>query len=156
MWEYNYYNPTELRHYGVRGMKWGSRRYRNGDGSLTDKGVKKYAKAGYREDSRKHNASATRRTHVAYANTLYNASSRQQNEMRAEQRMLQGRKRTRDVLGLVGGIAIADLTFNHGTMTKAALNTTSNIAKNSVKYAGRAFVTGYMKAKGHTNIKWSN
>lgn len=26
MWEYNYYNPTELCHYGVLGMKWGRRK----------------------------------------------------------------------------------------------------------------------------------
>ena len=26
MWEYKYYNPTELYHYGVKGMKWGHRK----------------------------------------------------------------------------------------------------------------------------------
>lgn len=33
---------TELYHYGVKGMKWGVRRYRNEDGSLTPRGKKKY------------------------------------------------------------------------------------------------------------------
>lgn len=32
----------ELYHYGVKGMKWGVRRYQNEDGSLTEKGRKKY------------------------------------------------------------------------------------------------------------------
>ena len=32
---------TELSHYGVKGMKWGVRRYRNKDGSLTPLGKKK-------------------------------------------------------------------------------------------------------------------
>lgn len=33
--------PDELMHYGVKGMKWGVRRYRNKDGSLTDAGKKR-------------------------------------------------------------------------------------------------------------------
>ena len=32
----------ELYHWGVKGMKWGVRRYQNADGSLTEKGRKRY------------------------------------------------------------------------------------------------------------------
>ena len=35
-------NNNELRHFGVKGMKWGVRRYQNKDGSLTNAGQKRY------------------------------------------------------------------------------------------------------------------
>lgn len=43
----------ELYHWGIKGQKWGERRYQNKDGSLTDAGKKRYARdareKGYKE-----------------------------------------------------------------------------------------------------------
>lgn len=36
--------PDELYHHGVKGMKWGVRRYVNSDGSLTSEGREHYQK----------------------------------------------------------------------------------------------------------------
>ena len=36
-------DQSELMHHGVKGQKWGIRRYRNSDGSLTPKGKKRYS-----------------------------------------------------------------------------------------------------------------
>ena len=42
MMPYGYIKNDELRHYGVKGMKWGVRRFQNKDGSLTPSGKKRY------------------------------------------------------------------------------------------------------------------
>lgn len=38
----NFINEAELYHWGIKGMKWGVRRYQNSDGSLTAAGRKRY------------------------------------------------------------------------------------------------------------------
>ncbi len=40
--EGNFISEAELYHHGIKGMKWGVRRYQNADGSLTTAGKKKY------------------------------------------------------------------------------------------------------------------
>ena len=44
---------NELYHHGVKGMKWGVRRYRNYDGSYTKRGLERYGKAESRYDKNK-------------------------------------------------------------------------------------------------------
>ena len=42
-----------LNHWGIKGMKWGVRRYQNKDGSLTPAGKKRYDDSDVHEDHRK-------------------------------------------------------------------------------------------------------
>lgn len=45
MWTYNYTYPNYICHHGIKGMKWGVRRYQNEDGTLTAAGKKRAVKS---------------------------------------------------------------------------------------------------------------
>ena len=69
-------NEMYLAHHGIRGQKWGVRRYRNEDGTLTETGKRHYASdakkfnRAYLETERKYKTAAKR------ANKLHNYSKR--------------------------------------------------------------------------------
>ena len=65
----------ELRHYGVKGMKWGVRRYQNKDGSLTAKGRNRY---GLDESGNLVKKSAGTRAFEALARSGYANQKKQQ------------------------------------------------------------------------------
>ena len=45
MWTYNYTYPNYICHHGIKGMKWGVRRYQNEDSTLTAAGKKRASKS---------------------------------------------------------------------------------------------------------------
>lgn len=82
---------NELYHHGIKGQRWGIRRYQNEDGSLTAKGIKRYATKGYSEDAYKSNKSFVGKAydkftgaHKITGQMQYDMSSKAQNKARAE------------------------------------------------------------------------
>lgn len=80
-----------LKHHGIKGQKWGVRRYRNADGSLTPAGIKRYAKKGYTDDAYNENKTVVGKAydkftsaHKIQGDVRYSTSSKQANKARAE------------------------------------------------------------------------
>ena len=76
---------NELYHHGVKGMKWGVRRYQNADGSLTDVGQKRLSKS-IIKDYKKTNHATTDRIRYKdrqVSNLRKNISDNDYNELRS-------------------------------------------------------------------------
>lgn len=161
----------EIRHHGVKGMKWGRRRYQNKDGSLTPEGVKRYARAGYAEDAYKRNTTATGKAYDKFSgahriagNARYDTSSQKKNEARAEKYVadkkvrseitkqkarkaaVKGAEKTLKVLNKTGEMYLTDQIFFDGMGTRAT--------KAAVKNAGRLTISAYAYARGGRDIRW--
>ena len=69
-------NPDELYHFGVKGMKWGVRKYQNSDGTLTDIGKNKVSK-----EYRKYINKTRNDINKGYSKRYYKAYNEAANEM---------------------------------------------------------------------------
>ena len=86
---------NELYHWGIKGQKWGVRRYQNKDGTLTSAGKKRYAGDGNAGEGEEPAA----KTEYAPKRTGKNAEDYTDEELRARINRLQMEKQYRDLQG---------------------------------------------------------
>lgn len=105
------YNKTELYHWGIKGQKWGVRRYQDKDGSLTAAGKKRYARDAKEKGYNKQDGDT-------YYKTVGKKNRREDLDVDTDRYVKEDRERTRNLLNESGQMAgklknITDKSINN-------------------------------------------
>lgn len=176
------YDGQELMHFGIKGMKWGVRRYQNKDGSLTEAGKRREARKdlvkSYKEDKGPtrfgvvNAANSAARTYYRKERTKSFSEYRKQEQKLnlkmarlTQEQISNGRYRVANarnirrktlsaVLGTAAGVALVTSGAGLvGVPAAAAVATVTNFASGGHYYATQKRAYGDVRAKYQTQKK---
>lgn len=152
----------DLCHYGIKGQKWGERRFQNKDGSLTPAGRQRYqkSKADIRQDyeNLKADAKAVKFAHerwkdqYRYSDTIYyyrdKAYTNTEKELRA--------KFDADTEALVKKVDSFKKKYGDDELKEIDFKKTKRIASNMISYLGRTLVEKLPASNGVKRVSGSD
>lgn len=107
---------NSLSHWGIKGMKWGKRRYQNPDGTLTAEGKKRYGDDSHEDYRRAHEKKSVSQMSDKELQARNNRLQMEQNYQRLTQKTGKGKKIVSAFIA--GGATIAGIATAYGQYKK--------------------------------------
>ncbi len=124
----------ELCHWGIKGMKWGVRRYQNKDGSLTSKGRKRYSNA-HDDYKRAHDNKPVSQMSTKELQERNNRLQQEQNYARLTQKTSLGKKAVKAFIAGAGTIvAIEGAAKVYNRVGNSALDKIGDMVINNIDF----------------------
>lgn len=143
------YWTNELYHHGIKGQRWGVRRYQNDDGSLTSAGRARYL-VGDGQSAKSIQKSLNRADQeAAYAIGRINKSSRQESKLRGKAQKIIGKATSKDGVANLSGrqtkklAKLHDKALNAMKAEETARMDLKKIESDQWKLMGKAAEQGY-------------